>query len=52
MAKRRNLPVKLPYGEVLIISISIGIIAFSFKDCPAAIRESYLKIIDNVIGDL
>ena len=45
MGLRRNYPVKLPYGECLLVGASVAAICYHYVDCPGAIRDNYLKIL-------
>ena len=52
MALRRNYPVRIPYGECLLMGVAIGIICYHFADCPEAIRENYLKVLNRLLGNI
>lgn len=45
MARRRNYPVRIPYGECLLFSSAIAIICYFYVDCPSAIKDNYMKVL-------
>ena len=45
MAKRRKYPVRIPYGEGILLGFSIGIISYYYAGYPKAIRKAYLTIL-------
>lgn len=52
MGKRRNYPVKIPYGECLLIGLAISIICFHYADCPSAIISNYQRVLEKVLGNV
>ena len=45
MARRRNYPVRLPYGEGILLGFSVAIILYYYAGYPRAIRKTYLTVL-------
>lgn len=52
MARRRNYPVRVPNGECLVLGVAVGIICYYYADCPKAIRDNYMSIVERLIGNI
>jgi hypothetical protein len=52
MAIRRNYPVRIPYGECLLVGVAVAIICYHYMDCPESIRENYKKVLDKLLGNI
>ncbi len=50
LLRRRNYPVRLPYGEALLTAIAISILSYHYFQNREAIRPTYLRVLDKVVG--
>ena len=50
MARRRSLPVNLPYKECWLNGIAMAVICFTFLNDPHIYRESYRKGLEKFLG--
>ena len=51
MAIRRKMKVRVPYGECLVVALSMSLIAFLFRGNYGGISHNYLRILNFLIGD-
>ena len=47
--KRRGLARPVPGGEALLLASAMAIITFHYFDCPEAIRDSYRKLMHQLL---
>ena len=52
MGLRRQYPIRIPHGEVLVAAVAFGMLCYLYKDCPNAVKDGYRKVLDLVIGDI
>lgn len=50
MARRRKYPVRVPYGECLLLGVAVAVVCYRYRECPEAIRGNYLKVLEKLIG--
>lgn len=49
--KRRNIPICIPGGNLIINGLALALITFNFQNNPEAIRDGYKKVLNMLIGD-
>ena len=52
MGIRRKMPIRIPYGEVLVVALSSCLISYQYIDYPEGFKDNYLKILDQLIGNI
>lgn len=52
MGIRRKYPIRIPNGECLLVGVAIAVICFYYVDCPTAIRDNYMKVLEKMIGSI
>jgi hypothetical protein len=52
IGRRRNYPIRIPYGECLVMGLGAAIVCYHYSNCPESIRENYLKVLDKLLGNL
>jgi hypothetical protein len=52
MALRREWPVKVPKGECWLVGVALALICYHHANCPQAIRQSYLSLLDRMLKDV
>lgn len=52
MLRRRNIPVRLPWGNCVLNGASLGLIMFLFIDCPDAFRDGIRKLVSLLFSDI
>jgi hypothetical protein len=52
MGIRRKYPIRIPNGECLLVGVAIAVICYYYVDCPTAIRDNYMKVLEKMIGSI
>lgn len=52
MGLRRKLPVRLPMGECVLNGVAIAILAFVYLSQPETFRDSYRKVLDQLMKEI
>ena len=52
MARRRGWPVKVPFGEGILLSVALAVICYHYMANPEAIRGSYLAVLNKLLQDV
>jgi hypothetical protein len=51
LARRRGWPVRVPYGECLLMVVASAAICHHYMNNRESIRESYLRLMDRLFAD-